>query len=73
LATRIAQTRLTLDSKSREIKEITSDVARWVEEQGVGCGLLTVYIPHTSASLLSGEPISRETRLRLGHARPKRR
>jgi hypothetical protein len=55
LAMRIAQTGLTLDTKPRERKEITSDVARWVERQGMGRGLLTVYIPDTSASLLSGQ------------------
>jgi secondary thiamine-phosphate synthase enzyme len=58
----IAQTRLSLDTAPREIKEITGKVARWVEDQSVGCGLLSVYIPHTSASLLIQENASPEVR-----------
>jgi secondary thiamine-phosphate synthase enzyme len=55
---RIAQTRLTIETAPREIKEITAAVARWVADQSVGLGLLTVYIPHTSASLLIQENAS---------------
>jgi secondary thiamine-phosphate synthase enzyme len=51
----IAQTRLTIETAPREIKEITAEVARWVERQPVALGLLTLYIPHTSASLLIQE------------------
>jgi secondary thiamine-phosphate synthase enzyme len=61
----IAQTRLRLDTESREIKEITRAVARWVEAQGIGCGLLSLYIPHTSASLLIQENASPEVKLDL--------
>ena len=35
--------------------EVTDDVARWVAGQGVGTGMLTVYIRHTSASLVIQE------------------
>jgi secondary thiamine-phosphate synthase enzyme len=59
---RIAQTRLTLATQPREIKEITAEVTRWVEGQDVGCGLLTAYIPHTSASLLIQENASPDVR-----------
>lgn len=55
---RIAQTRLSLDTEPREIKEITREVADWVADQCVGLGILTVYIPHTSASLLIQENAS---------------
>ena len=55
---RIAQTRLSIETAPREIKEITAEVARWVEGQPVALGLLTVYIPHTSASLLIQENAS---------------
>ena len=55
---RIAQTRLSIETAPREIKEITAEVARWVERQPVALGLLTVYIPHTSASLLIQENAS---------------
>jgi secondary thiamine-phosphate synthase enzyme len=61
----ITQTRLSLDTEPREIKEITREVACWVEAQGIGCGLLSLYIPHTSASLLIQENASPEVRLDL--------
>jgi secondary thiamine-phosphate synthase enzyme len=54
----IAQTGLSIDTAPREIKEITGEVARWAERQRVSTGLLTVYIPHTSASLLIQENAS---------------
>ena len=55
---RIAQTRLSIATAPREIKEITAEVARWVEHQPIAIGLLTVYLPHTSASLLIQENAS---------------
>jgi secondary thiamine-phosphate synthase enzyme len=55
---RIVQTRLSIETAPREIKEITAEVARWVEYQSIALGLLTVYIPHTSASLLIQENAS---------------
>ena len=55
---RIAQIRLSIDTAPREIKEITAEVTRWAEGQRVSNGLLTVYIPHTSASLLIQENAS---------------
>ena len=55
---RIAQTRLTIETAPRGIMEITAAVARWVAEQSVALGVLTVYIPHTSASLLIQENAS---------------
>jgi len=59
---RIAQTHLSIDTKPREIKEITTDIARWVEPQHIARGLLTGYIPHTSASLLIQENASPDVR-----------
>jgi secondary thiamine-phosphate synthase enzyme len=59
---RIAQTRLSIDTAPREIKEITAEVARWAELQRISAGLLTVYIPHTSASLLIQENASPDVR-----------
>ena len=55
---RLAQTQLTLDTQPREIKEITHEIRSWVETQQIGSGLLSVYIPHTSASLLIQENYS---------------
>ncbi|HVH73737.1 MAG TPA: secondary thiamine-phosphate synthase enzyme YjbQ [Stellaceae bacterium] len=58
----IAEGRLEFTTRPREIREVTAKVARWVEAQGVARGLLTVYIPHTSASLLVQENASPEVR-----------
>ena len=55
---RIAQTRLSIDTAPREIKEITAEVSGWVEGEDIRLGLLTVYIQHTSASLLIQENAS---------------
>jgi secondary thiamine-phosphate synthase enzyme len=55
---RIAQERLEIETASREFKEITRPVADWTEAQGIARGLLTVFIPHTSASLLIQENYS---------------
>jgi secondary thiamine-phosphate synthase enzyme len=59
---RIAHTRLSIDTEPREIREITADIAGWVAGERVECGLLSVYIPHTSASLLIQENASPEVR-----------
>jgi secondary thiamine-phosphate synthase enzyme len=59
---RIAQTRFTVDTAPREIKEITDEVARWAERQRISVGILTLYIPHTSASLLIQENASPDVR-----------
>ena len=55
---RIAQTRFSIDTLPREIKEITAEVTSWVKRQAVSAGLLSLYIPHTSASLLIQENAS---------------
>src|SRR5947209_17547578 len=54
----VAQERLTIETKPREIKEITREVAGWAARQGIARGLLTVFIAHTSASLLIQENYS---------------
>ena len=54
----VAQDRLTVDTKPREIKEITAEVAGWVKARRITRGLLTLFIPHTSASLLIQENYS---------------
>jgi secondary thiamine-phosphate synthase enzyme len=59
---RIAQTRLSITTAPREIREITDEITRWAESQRVSTGLLTVYIPHTSASLLIQENYSPDVR-----------
>jgi secondary thiamine-phosphate synthase enzyme len=59
---RILEGRLLFETAPREIKEITGEVAGWVEKAGVGRGLLTLFLPHTSASLLIQENVSPEVR-----------
>ena len=55
---RIAQNRLTYDTAPREIKEITRELVFWTARQGIARGLLSVFIRHTSASLLIQENYS---------------
>ena len=52
---RQAQGTLSFDTAGQGLTEVTDDVARWVAGQGVGTGMLTVYIRHTSASLVIQE------------------
>ena len=59
---RIAQTRLSIATQPREIKEVTQQIGRWVEAQQIDHGLLVVFIPHTSASLLVQENASPDVR-----------
>ena len=60
------QTRLSIATASREIKEITAEVAEWIERQRVSVGLLILHIPHTFASLLIQENASPDVRRDLG-------
>ena len=50
-----AQHVLTLHAQSQGLLEITREIAAWVAEQNIGDGLLTVFIRHTSASILIQE------------------
>jgi secondary thiamine-phosphate synthase enzyme len=43
--------RLHIDTRGKGLYEITDQIARWVDAQGVRTGLLTAFIQHTSASL----------------------
>jgi secondary thiamine-phosphate synthase enzyme len=58
----IAQTRLSIATAPREIKEITAEVALWTERQRYSVGLLTLYIQHTSATLMIQENASPDVR-----------
>ncbi len=44
------------------LHEVTDAVLRWVAEQGLREGLLTVFVPHTSASLLIQENADSDVR-----------
>jgi secondary thiamine-phosphate synthase enzyme len=52
---RQAQHQLSIATNGKGLVEITTQVKRWVEEQGIATGLLTLYCRHTSASLLIQE------------------
>jgi secondary thiamine-phosphate synthase enzyme len=49
------QHRVFIDTAGRGLTEITTSVASWVASAGMRNGLLTVFIRHTSASLLIQE------------------
>jgi secondary thiamine-phosphate synthase enzyme len=46
---------LTLSTKGPGFTDATDTVRRFVEQSGIRAGLLTVFIPHTSASLVIQE------------------
>ena len=50
-----AQGKLIIDTTGQGLTECTAEVAQWVLRQGISTGLLTVYIRHTSASLVIQE------------------
>lgn len=50
-----AQHRLTLGARGQGLHEITGEIAAWLSGQAIREGLLTVFIRHTSASLVIQE------------------
>jgi secondary thiamine-phosphate synthase enzyme len=59
---RQAQTVLSISTHGRGLTDITSAVARWLADSGLQTGLLTVFVRHTSASLLIQENADAEVR-----------
>jgi len=59
---RQASTALEISTSGQRLYEITRDVARWVAEQGMAEGLLTLFCRHTSASLLIQENAAPEVK-----------
>lgn len=47
--------RLAVSTRGKGFYEITSEVMSWLGQQGIETGLLTVFIQHTSASLVIQE------------------
>jgi secondary thiamine-phosphate synthase enzyme len=47
--------KLQVPTHGKGLYEITAPIAKWIEETGAGSGLLTVFIQHTSASLIVQE------------------
>ncbi len=52
---RVMQTTLTIATRGPGLYEFTDEAARFVQSSGAGEGLLTVFVRHTSASLLIQE------------------
>jgi secondary thiamine-phosphate synthase enzyme len=46
---------ISLRTNGRRLYDITSEVTQWASQSGMQTGLLTLYIQHTSASLLINE------------------
>jgi secondary thiamine-phosphate synthase enzyme len=59
---RQASTVMELSTSGQRLYEITREVARWVAEQGMDEGLLTLFCRHTSASLLIQENAAPEVK-----------
>jgi secondary thiamine-phosphate synthase enzyme len=51
----VAQHILRVTARRRGLQEFTDDVRRWVSQQSIESGLLTLFCRHTSASLLIQE------------------
>lgn len=49
------QHRFEITTQGRGLHELTADVARWVAGSGIREGLLTLFLRHTSASLIIQE------------------
>jgi len=62
---RMAQGRLAVETRGQGFYEVTADLASWLAAQNVASGLLTVYLPHSSASLLIQENAAPEVRADL--------
>lgn len=51
---------ITVKAQGRRLYDITSQVIDWANQQDLTTGLLTLYIQHTSASLLINENYDRD-------------
>lgn len=49
------QTQFTIPTRGQGLYEFTTDVTGWIDRSGVRAGLLTLFVRHTSASLLIQE------------------
>ena len=59
---RQASTALEIQTSGQRLYEITREVARWVTDQAIYDGLLTLFCRHTSASLLIQENAAPEVK-----------
>jgi secondary thiamine-phosphate synthase enzyme len=53
--TKQSTTEIGVSTRGRGLSEVTRQVVSWVRDQGITTGLLTVFIRHTSASLVIQE------------------
>lgn len=51
---------LQVNAQGRRLYDITPQVMQWVQQAGITQGLLTMYIQHTSASLMINENYDRD-------------
>lgn len=51
---------LSINTQGRRLYDITPQVLQWVQQSSIQSGLLTLYIQHTSASLLINENYDRD-------------
>ncbi|WP_193181860.1 secondary thiamine-phosphate synthase enzyme YjbQ [Nisaea sediminum] len=63
--TRQAQEILPVQSRGRGFYDVTREVAEWVGGTGIGIGLLTLFLRHTSASLTVQENADPDVRADL--------
>ncbi|MEC7962135.1 MAG: secondary thiamine-phosphate synthase enzyme YjbQ [Pseudomonadota bacterium] len=61
----LAQTQFNLSTRGQGLYEFTRDVAAWVQDQGMQAGLLTLFVRHTSCSLLIQENADPEVQVDL--------
>ncbi len=59
---RMAQGRLDVETRGQGLYEVTAEIASWVASQGISDGLLTLFLRHSSASLLIQENAAPEVR-----------
>jgi len=52
---RQAETRIRVETRGKGLVDVTGRVAAWLAEQRIATGLMTVFVRHTSASLVIQE------------------
>ena len=62
---RLEQHQLRVATDGPGLYEITAEIAAWTTGQGISRGLLTAFVPHTSASLLIQENADPDVRADL--------
>ena len=58
---------ITLNTRGRRLYDVTGEVSAWAADSGMSTGLLTLYIRHTSASLLINENYDADVLVDMEH------